>query len=209
MWTYELGGKADLFNKAILVEGAVYYSDWTNVAVQVPIAATGFNGLINSEGIEVLGAEIGVSVLPAAGLKISGAAAYNDATYTGSVPGTGIEEGGTADDIAKFTASAALDYTWQFGRGSVGTVRFAWQHNSRRNFTAFPGYLPSDRIDQINARIGAEYQNIRFAVFADNLTNEGGATSYRTVTPLTATENEVTANHLRPRTIGAEISLIF
>lgn len=209
VWTYELGGKADLLDEAILIEGAVYYSDWNNVAVQVPIAATGFNGLINSEGIQVLGGEIGVSIRPTAGLKISGAAAYNDATYTGSVPDTGIEEGGTADDIAKFTASASLDYTWQFGHGLIGAVRFAWQHNSRRNFTAFPGYLPGDRIDQINARIGAEYKSIRFSVFADNLTNESGASGYRTVTPLTATENEVTANHLRPRTIGVEIASSF
>ena len=50
IWTYEIGAKAELLDRKLTLEGAVYYSDWKDVAVRIPIATTGFNGLINSKG---------------------------------------------------------------------------------------------------------------------------------------------------------------
>ncbi|MBY8825887.1 TonB-dependent receptor [Sphingomonas colocasiae] len=209
IWTYELGGKADLFDHMLTIEGAIYYSDWKDVTVRIPIAATGFNGLINSKGIRSKGAELSVILRPMNGLTLSANGGYVDATYSGAVAGTGIIKGAIADDVASFTASASIDYGAQIADGVFGTARIGWQHSSPRSFVAFPGYLPGDTIDRIDARVGLDFDRVSVALFADNLTNENGATSYRLVQTIASGGTDISAFRPRPRTIGIEASLRF
>lgn len=209
IWTYELGAKAEFLGGLASAEGAVYYSKWKDVAVRAPIGTTGFNGLINSNGIKVTGVEGQLSIRPTRTLTLAAGASYADATYDGDVAGTGIVDGAPVDDVAKFTANASLDYRQPLSQDVFAHARIGWQHNSRRSFVAFPGYLPGDNIDRLDASIGLDYGDMTISLFASNLTNESGATSYRTVSFLTPAETEVTANRLRPRTIGIEASMRF
>lgn len=209
IWTYELGAKADLLDRMLTVEGALFYSKWKDVTVRIPISTTGFNGLINSNGTITKGVEFSVVARPTRELTLSASGAYVDATYDGAVVGTGIVDGSPVDDISKFTANASADYRAEVSNGVFANVRIAWQHNSRRRFESFPGYLPGDKIDTLNARIGIEFDALDIALFADNLTNENGAIAYRTVTPIAPGIDDITANRLRPRTIGVEATLRF
>ena len=209
IWSYEIGGKAELFNRLLTIEGALYYSDWKDVAVRIPIGATGFNGLINSNGTTTKGAELSIVLRPAAGLTLTASGSYVDATYSGAVPGTGIVEGAVVDDVAKFTANASVDYRTTLATGLDGYARIGWQHSTPRQFVAFPGFLPGDTIDRIDARVGVDLDRLSIALFADNLTNDRGATSYRSVQPIAPGVNDITANRLRPRTIGVELTARF
>jgi outer membrane receptor protein involved in Fe transport len=209
LWTYELGAKAELFGRRLTVEAAVYYSDWKDVTVRVPIGVSGFNGLINSPGVHIKGVELSLVARPVHGLTLSAGGAYVDAIYAGAVPGTGIVEGAPVDDVAKFTASASADYRIQLGGGVAGLARIGWQHNSPRQFVAFPGNLPGDTINRIDARIGIDFDTLSIALFADNLTDDRGATSYRSVQPIAPDDNDITANRLRPRTIGIRANFRF
>jgi len=47
------------------------------------------------------------------------------------------------------------------------------------------------------------------SLFVDNLANDNGATSYRTVQPITATDVDIAATRLRPRTFGIELNATF
>ncbi len=209
IWSYELGGKADLFDRLLTIEGAIYYSNWKDVTVRIPIATTGFNGLINSNGTHTKGAELSVILRPTKGLTLSASGGYVDATYAGAVPGTGIVDGAAVDDVSKFTANASVDYRTEIANGVLGTARIGWQHASPRRFNSFPGYLPGDATDRIDARIGLDFDQLSVALFADNLTNESGATSYRSVQPIAPGDNDITAFRFRPRTIGIEASFRF
>ena len=209
IWTYEIGGKAELFDRMLTLEGALFYSKWKDVTVRIPISTTGFNGLINSKGTETKGAELSAVLRPAAGLTLSASGAYIDATYSGSVAGTGIVAGAPVDDVAKFTANASADYRGEIAGGVFGTARIGWQHSSPRQFVSFPGNRPGDAIDRVDARIGFEFDVLSLALFADNLTNEKGATSYRTVQPIAPGIDDIIASRLRPRTIGVEATLRF
>ena len=113
------------------------------------------------------------------------------------------------DNVAKVTANASADYGFVLGDRLRGFARIGWQHSSPRNFRAFPGYLPGDASDRVDARIGVDLGRFTLALFADNLTDERGATSYRTVQPLDAGIVDITANRLRPRTIGIEVGFAF
>ena len=209
IWSYEIGAKADLFDRMLTVEAAVYYSDWKDVTVRIPIGATGFNGLINSNGTKTKGAELSIVLRPAAGLTLTASGSYVDATYSGAVPGTGIVEGAVVDDVAKFTANASVDYRTTLATGLDGYARIGWQHSTPRQFVAFPGFLPGDTIDRIDARVGVDLDRLSIALFADNLTNDRGATSYRSVQPIAPGVNDISAYRLRPRTIGVELTARF
>ena len=209
IWSYEIGAKADLFDRMLTVEAAVYYSDWKDVTVRIPIGATGFNGLINSNGTTTKGAELSIVLRPAAGLTLTASGSYVDATYSGAVPGTGIVEGAVVDDVAKFTANASVDYRTTLATGLDGYARIGWQHSTPRQFVAFPGFLPGDTIDRIDARVGVDLDRLSIALFADNLTNDRGATSYRSVQPIAPGVNDISAYRLRPRTIGVELTARF
>lgn len=209
IWTYEVGGKADLFGRMLTVEGALFYSEWKDVTVRIPIGTTGFNGLINSNGTETKGAELSLVLRPAKGLTLNASGAYVDATYAAAVPGTGIAAGAPVDDVAKFTANASADYRTEIANDIFATARISWQHTSPRRFDSFPGYLPGDRIDRIDARVGADIGALNIALFVDNLTNENGAASFRSVQPIAPGIDDITANRLRPRTFGIEASFTF
>lgn len=205
IWTYEFGGKADLIDRLLNLEFALYYSRWKNVAVRLPIGTTGFNGALNSDGTETRGAEFSAKLRPAKGLLLGASASYVDAAYRGTVPGTAIVRGAPVDEVAKFMASASADYRVEVASGTFATARLGWQHSSPRYFKAFPGYLPGDAIDRVDARIGLDLGHVGIALFAENLLNERGAVSFRTVQETTPGLNDVYANRLRPRTIGIDI----
>jgi outer membrane receptor protein involved in Fe transport len=205
IWSYEIGGKAELFNRLLTLEGALYYSDWKDVTVRIPIGATGFNGLINSNGTTTKGAELSIVLRPAVGLTLTASGSYVDATYSGAVPGTGIVKGAVVDDVAKFTANASVDYRTTLATGLDGYARIGWQHSTPRQFVASPGFLPGDTIDRVDARVGVDLDRLSIALFADNLTNDRGATSYRSVQPIAPGVNDIAANRLRPRTFGVQV----
>lgn len=206
IWSYEIGAKAELWDRRLTLEAAAFYSDWKNVTVRIPIATTGFNGLINSPGTETKGVELSLVARPVPGLTLSAGGAYLDATYSGMVAGTGIVTGAAVEDVAKFTANASADYRTSLTADVEGFARMAWQHSSPRRNTSFPIYIPGDTIDRIDARIGVDFDRFTVALFADNLTNENGATSYRQVQPLAPGVNDITSSRLRPRTLGVEAS---
>ena len=209
IWTYEIGAKADLFDRKLTLEGAIYYSDWKDVTVRVPIGTTGFNGLINSNGTKNKGVELSAAVRPVEGLTLMANGSYNDATYSAAVPGTGIVKGGMVDDISKYTANASADYRAPVSDSVTAFGRIGWQHSSPRRFTSFPGYLPGDNIDNVDARVGLELEMFSVSLFVDNLANDNGATSYRLVQQITATDLDIAATRLRPRTFGIELNATF
>lgn len=209
IWTYEVGAKADLWGRRLSLEGALFYSDWKDVAVRIPIPRTSFNGLINSDGTRTKGAELSLVARPVAGLVLSAGGAYVDAEYVSDVPGTAIVKGASVDDVAKFTANAAVDYDTRISDTVQAFGRIGWQHSSPRRNSSYPAFLPGDTIDRIDARLGVELAQATIALFADNLTNENGATSFREVYQVGPTAFDITSNRLRPRTLGIEASFRF
>ncbi|WP_238539070.1 TonB-dependent receptor [Novosphingobium sp. AP12] len=209
IWTYEVGAKADLWDRKLTLEGALFYSDWKDVAVRIPIPRTSFNGLINSDGTRTKGAELSIVAVPTPGLTLSAGGAYVDAEYVSAVPGTAIVKGSAVDDVAKFTANASADYSTQVSDDVQAFGRIGWQHSSPRRNSSYSAFLPGDTIDRIDARVGVELAQLTIALFADNLTDDTGATSFRSVYQVGPTAFDITSNRLRPRTLGLEASFRF
>lgn len=191
--TYEVGAKSLFLDGSLLVEGAVFYSDWKDVAVRVPITST-INGLTNSKGTENKGVEVNVVYTPTASLMLQVGGSIIDATYVADVPGTPLNKGTDVYNVPRnsFTASAA--YSWDVAADLRGVVRSGVVYDSARE-TALTAGSPGDEITMLDARIGLESDNGWSAfLYGENLTNEDGALNARTTLGV--------ANRLRPRTYG-------
>jgi iron complex outermembrane recepter protein len=204
IWSYEIGTKASLADGRAVFETALYHSKWEDVTVRFPLATTGFNGLINSEGTETTGVEAALTVLLGDAWRVNLSASYSDAAYAGNVPGTGIRDGSPVDDHADTTASLSVDYNRTVFGGLRGSARIGAQYASERDFPSIgpPQFLPGDATTTLDARFGLEGQRWGVHLFVDNLTDEDGAVAPRSVMmPLPAT-----AIRQRPRTVGIDIT---
>jgi len=211
IWSYEIGAKAQLWDGHLEFEGALYHSDWRNVAVRLPLGSTGFNGLANSAGTSTNGVEASLSWRPVPDWTVQLGASYADAQYAGSVPGTGIVKGKPVDDVAKTTASLSVQYSRTLLRDVEGSARLGVQYNSPRDYPSFgpPQFVPGDAITAVGARFGIANPHWGVYLFVDNLTDTRAAASPRSANLLGIGDPEFTAVRLRPRTIGIEIRSSF
>jgi len=204
IWTYELGSKAILLDKRMTVEAAIYHSDWKDVTVRIPIGTTGFNGLINSNGTTTDGIEANVALDATRALSVSLGGSYNRARYSADVPGTGIVKGSKVDNVPTTTISGSTEYRFPAFAAWQGVARLGFQYSSKRDAPSFPQNQSGDAITNVNARVSFEKAGWTISLYGENLTNDSGAVSARTVQPISPGVDDVYASRLRPRTIGLE-----
>ncbi len=89
LWNYEIGLKNTLLEGQLLVDGAVFFMDWSDLQttrlIENPASASGVsNRVINAGGAEVLGLDLSLTMRPAAftGLTMNLAYTYLDTEYT-------------------------------------------------------------------------------------------------------------------------------
>ena len=132
---------------------------------------------------------------------------WSDATFAGTVAGTGIKDGSPVDDHAKKTGSMSLEYTTQVFGSLTGTGRIGLQYASARDFPSFgpPQFLPGDSATTMDLRLGLEGRHWSVQLYVDNLTDENAAISPRAAQQ--APGLLPTATRYRPRTIGLQVDL--
>lgn len=88
---YEVGFKAQLMDRKVSINGAAFYYDYRNKQLRAKFVDPIFGALDRLQNVpksEVKGAELEINVRPAAGLTLSAAATYLDATvkrYLGTI----------------------------------------------------------------------------------------------------------------------------
>lgn len=193
--TAELGAKTLVDQGRLLLEAAVFASRWRDVPVRVPVTDV-FNGLVNSDGARIRGAELGLSYQPLDSLTLQLESAWIDASYTADVTGTAITRGTPVYNTPRLTWSASGEYRRQLAAGWTGMARAGVRHHSARQVSLTQG-TPGDSILAADLRLGLESDaGWGISVYGDNLTNEQGADDARTTRGI--------ATRLRPRTFGLE-----
>lgn len=177
---YEFGVKTNLFNNKLEATINYYNIDVTNKVI-------GFgptkqqNGEVNSKGIET---EINAN--PFNGLNLRGGFSYNDATVVKS-PILPLAEGKRyAEAGPKVTYNFWGDYKIQ--DGALENLGFGLGCNGASEFNTMASYphlgtfnLPAYTI--LNTSVYYETSNYRFAVKANNFTDEKYFTGWATITP--------------------------
>lgn len=206
IWSYELGGKSVLAGGKMLLQGAIYHSDWKDVAVRVPITNQ-INGLANSKGTKTNGAEISATYKPIKPVELQVGAAYVHAVYAEDVVGTPLKKGQMVYNVPEKTIYSSASYTWDVGAGLQGVVSGDLHYSSPVETSLTIG-TPGDTITLVNLRVGLLDPRRGWSVYlyANNVTGEDGAISARG-----PTQFDMNGNFLRfgpayrpqPRTYGA------
>jgi len=191
--SYELGAKSLLVEGTLMLEGALFYSDWKDVAVRVPITSS-INGLANSRGTRNKGIEAKLIYTPNAAWMLQVGGSLIDAIYAGGVKDTPLHKGTPVYNVPRTSVRASATYTWPVGDTLKGIARAGVVHDARRA-TALTAGTPGDAVTSANARIGVESPSGWSGyLYGENLTDDNGALSARTAAGI--------GNRLRPRTLG-------
>lgn len=197
LWSYELGYKAVRAGGRLMLETAVFYSDWENLPIYLPLEGGAFSALINSAGAKTRGVELGLTWRPNQSWAFQFGGSYIDAVYKEDEPGTNFRKGTPVFNVPKTQITGSAAYNWPVGDSLLGVARTDLAYFSRRETSASAGDESGDAITRLGARVGLESPRGWAAyLFAENLTNEDGAVD----APYLGA-----ATRLRPRTVGVEL----
>jgi outer membrane receptor protein involved in Fe transport len=200
IWTYELGSKLRFMEGRFFVEGALYYSEWSDVPVRFELIPGAINGLATAPGTETIGLELSATFRLTDALTLNGGASLVGAEFIAGVPGSPIQAGDTPENVSDVTWNAALAYRAPAFAGFDLFGRVGAQFVSARENTSSAGNTPGDDVTLVDARFGLENDRFGAYLFIDNLTDEDGALSARNVQG---------ATRPRPLTIGVDLSARF
>ena len=208
LWSYEAGYKADLLDKTLSVEAAVYQIRWKDM--QTSAAVNGLNVLVNAGKAKINGAEFGARWRPTQSLTLGTSLAYIDGELTEDAPTLGVA-GERLPNSPRFAASASVNYDFAIG-GRPSYVGANYRHVGQRNanFESNTSHYKLPAYDMVDLQAGIEFKPLRLSLYLRNAFNEAaqlGATTAGAAVPLST--EAVGVNQARPRTVGLVLEASF
>lgn len=200
----EVGYKADLLDKRLSVEAAVYHLDWRKIQL-AQITPTG-SLVVNGGKARVNGLELTATARPSAQWTLSGSVSNIDGKLAEDVVGLGAVAGDRLPYTAQTSAALRAAYSFELvGRPAFAglTARYVGKRNS-----SFPGnlgnpnyVLPAYSVFGLQAGVELERASLRF--FVRNLADRRGQMAAQTTSAplLLALED--------PRTVGISATVPF
>lgn len=127
----EAGAKWEGFEHRVRLNGAVFYTDYSDLQVQV---LEGVQPLIrNAAGATIKGFEAELQAIPADGLRIDAGVGYTDAQYTSLTPSVlaaGVALGNSFPQVPKWTGNLGVRYRADLSGGLSLTPRVDYTYQS-------------------------------------------------------------------------------
>lgn len=212
LWSYEVGGKHQLFDGRMAVDASAYHSEWDDVQTNVLLPQCGVPTTLNLGEAEIDGVDFSLVVLPAEGLTLGAAVSYMDARYTSelTVGDTVIRRKGEPLDVAPWSMHLSGEYEFMVR----GRHFYARADYTRTTHDDTPVDANSPLVDPdiprppatsvLDLRAGVYLGDVDISLFANNLLNDNpllslghddvGSGFYRSTT-------------FRPRTVGITATL--
>jgi outer membrane receptor protein involved in Fe transport len=211
---YEIGVRADLFDKRFTVDVDIFDIHWKNIQivdyVQTSSGPVGING--NSGTAESKGVEWNLLWRPAQGLGIGLLGAYTNAKLTSDAVALGGVAGDDLPYVPALSSTLNLDYTWHAVGSFAGFVGSSWSYLGTRysEFSSSPtvieGHVKLPAYDTLKLQAGVDNGHYSVELFGSNLTNARGITEYANSGGANQTG---LAAIIQPRTIGIELGAKF
>ena len=208
LWSYEAGYKADLLDKRLNLEVALFDIRWDNLQQPIPIGATTVTG--NASKAEIKGLEVAARYAVDKHWSLDGNLAWTDGKLTEDSAKLG-PAGSRLPNSAKLAVSVGARFSYALaGRPSFASLqlRHVGQRNAGFEMTgsAVPNYsLPAYTV--ADAQWGVDLGAWQLAAFVRNLTDKrallGGDAA------LTAFGGPFKATVVQPRTVGATLTYNF
>ncbi|MGH8322312.1 MAG: hypothetical protein ACRETD_00715, partial [Steroidobacteraceae bacterium] len=204
LWTYELGTKQQLLDRKLEFDGAVYYTDWTNVQSTYVVPNTTVGVIQNTGKVTGWGTDLSVTAHLVEGLSLIGSYGWNNLAYDTATADKNV--GDPVDYAVRQSYSASLEYRRPVFGATVGFFRADYQRAGKAQFTersaneilAYPAH------DLTNLRAGLDFGHFEASIVATNVFND------RTPILLAAPILGLLENtEQRPRTVGVNVKARF
>jgi len=218
VWTYELGSKNEFDNRLVL-NGAVFYTNWSNIQQSIQLPTCGFTFTANAGAARVVGTELEGRFDVTRKLQIGGSFSFTNAKITESAAGSSARDGDELLDTPRWMASAFGTYSIPVTDKWDLKVRTDYQYRSKQRQVFFRDQ-PVTYADGVVGSVpyGAEFQD-GYDVLGMSLTLSTSRTSVRFYgnnlldkRPLLGrdlTLGASSATTLVPRTLGIEVRYAF
>lgn len=204
LWSYELGYKADLLNRRLFVEAALFNIRWDKLQLPIAVGVTTLRG--NAGKAESTGLELAARYKLNERFSVDGSMAWTDAKLTEDAPGLG-QSGARLPNSARLSATVGARYDFDLsGKPAYAglTVRAVGQRNAGFDapdtsvpFFSMPGYALAD------VNFGVELGGWQVGAFVRNLADKRALSGADTA--LTAFGGPLRVTPMQPRTIGMNV----
>ena len=208
LWSYEVGYKADLLDKRLFLELALFDIRWNKLQQPIAIGATTLTG--NAGKAESKGLELALRYKLDEHFSLDGSLAYTDAKLTEDAPALG-PSGARLPNSAKLSTMLGGRYSFDLaGKPTyLGlTVRQVGQRNA--GFDAPGTSVPNFRMagyTLADLQLGVDLDGWELGAFVRNLTDKRALSGADTA--LTAFGGPLRATPVQPRTVGMTLSRAF
>jgi iron complex outermembrane receptor protein len=193
LWNYEVGYKAEFFDRRLRLDASAFYMDWSNLQVDfahsVVDASTGainfVEGTENAAAAHSQGIEFDIAGVPYPGLTLAAGGGYLDAQFDnyknayvdyGPNPLVNLS-GATLPNSPRWTLNASAEYDHEVYEDITGFVRGEWFYRGSDTpvkdylvLQGFPWRVPS--YNQFNLRAGIERDWWSVTAFVENLSGK-------------------------------------
>ena len=178
LYAYEIGFKTRLADRRVQLNGAAFYYDFEDLQFYGPLFDSPFGplfGIANAGNAEVMGAELELIWLAAAGLNIHVGLGLLDTELTSSfLPG--VAKGSELPNSPEVNFNTRLNYAWQFGNGLNGDflVAVAYKDDVSYDIVRQPMETLENGYWLVNARFDISGGDDRWTLYlwGRNLTDE-------------------------------------
>ncbi|QSI31929.1 TonB-dependent receptor [Variovorax sp. RKNM96] len=208
LWSYELGYKADLLDRTLSLEAALYDIEWSGV--QQPTRSGAFVFVTNAGAARIKGSELTLNWKPSKEWRFIANAAAVDARLTEDAKGLDAKAGTRLPHTPRFAATLGVTRNFSLADrpAYVGiSARYTGKRDAGyRGSTTLPSItMPAYTLVDLQA--GIDFKTFNVSAYVRNLTNKRGIVSIET--GLNVNPNLVTAALVPARTIGVNVNVPF
>jgi iron complex outermembrane receptor protein len=208
LWSYEFGYKADLLDKRLFVEAALFDIRWDKLQQPIAVGATTLTG--NAGKAESKGLELALRYKLDERFSIDGSLAYTDAKLTEDAPALG-PSGARLPNTARLSAVLGGRYTFDVANKHAYAglnIRHVGQRNAGFDApdTSVPNFVMA-AYTLADLQLGVEIGGWQVGAFVRNLADKRALSGADTA--LTAFGGPLRATPVQPRTIGMNLGRAF
>ncbi|WP_320044321.1 TonB-dependent receptor [uncultured Desulfobacter sp.] len=163
LWSYELGIKSAFFNRRLIVNGAVYYMNITDMQVENAVDPDN-TYVTNAAEATGIGGELEISARLADGLTLSAGFGYSDITFDKYKDALGNYEGNHNPYAPDYTYNIGAQYRHAGGMyARVDLIGYGKMYFDRDN------KYSRDPYELVNAKIGYEAEHYDVYLYGKNI----------------------------------------
>lgn len=166
---FELGFKST-WNDTILVNGALFYGLSDNFQFFFVDLVTASQVISNIDEVDIMGVELELQALLSESWTVYGTVGMTDTEIEKS-SARPQDEGNSTPKNQKFTFNVSTQYAWPMAGNFEGRFRVDYEHRGRKYWHP-DNANPMNAFGLLDARIAFESDNIGFAVWGRNITDE-------------------------------------